>query len=139
MGNRFKSATVATEAGLFPGLALGATMAINTLGVITLQTKPAGSHASDSRENVKLLFSQLAVMIMVTEFLVWAFSKQEMVVAQLQLLQAVQIVTRNALEVKSIHTLPVLVALHRLRSRGTSYFGANHLLEFRSNVRLIGS
>jgi hypothetical protein len=89
VGNRLKSATVATEAGLFPGLALGATMAINTLGVITLQTKPAGGHASDSRENVKLLLSQLAVMIMITVFFVWAFSKQEMVVAQLQLLQTV--------------------------------------------------
>ena len=95
-------------------------MAIDTLGVITLQTKPAGSHASDSRENVKLLLSQLAVMIMVTEFFIWAFSQQEMVVAQLQLLQTVQIITRNALEIKSIHTLPVLVALHRLRSRGAS-------------------
>ena len=92
-------------------------MAINTLGIITLQTKPAGSHASDGRENVKLLLSQLAVMIMEAVFFVRAFSKQEMVVAQLQLLQAVQIVTRNALEVKSIHTLPVLVALHGLRSR----------------------
>ena len=117
MSNWFKSAAVATEAGLFPGLALGATMTVDTLGIITLQAKSAGSHASDGSQDVKFLLSQLAVMIMIAVLFIRALAQQEVVIAQLQLLQAIQIITRNALEVKSIHTLPVLIALHRLRSR----------------------
>jgi hypothetical protein len=117
MSNWLKSTTIATEAGLFSRLALGATMAIDTLGIIALQTKSAGSHASDSSQNVKLLLGQLAVMVMVAVIFVRAFSEQEVVVAQLQLFQTIQIVTGNALEVKPINTLPVFIALNSLGSR----------------------
>jgi hypothetical protein len=92
-------------------------MTIDALRIITLEAKSAGSHASDGSQNVKFLLSQLAVMVVIAVLFVGALAQQEVVVAKLQLLQAIQIVTRNALEVKSIHTLPVLIALHRLRGR----------------------
>lgn len=50
-----ETTAVASETGLFARFALRATVAVDTLGVVALQPKAAGSHASNSRQNMKLL------------------------------------------------------------------------------------
>lgn len=63
---------------------------------------------------MEFLLGQLAVMVVVAVFLVRALPEQEVIIAELQLLQSVQLVARNALEIETVDTLTVLVALDSL-------------------------
>lgn len=63
---------------------------------------------------MKFLLGQLAIMIMVAILLVGTLSKQEMIIAELQFLQSVQFIARNALEIETVDTLAIFVALDSL-------------------------
>ena len=54
-------------------------------------------------------------MVMIAILFIRTFAKQEMIVAELEFLQLVEIFTRNALEVKSIDSLAVFISFHGLR------------------------
>lgn len=128
---------VPAEARLLSRLTLRAPMAINALWIITLESKSARSHPSNGSENVQFLLCQFAIMVVITIILVWAFTEQEMIIAQLELLQPIKILARDALEVESIHTLSVFIALYRLRWDGQStWFQSHHLLKIRRTVML---
>lgn len=81
MRHGLEATAFCAEAGLFAGLALGAAVAVNALWVITFQSEPTGRHASNSRQDMKFLPSQLAVMIVIAVLLVGAFPKQEVIIA----------------------------------------------------------
>jgi hypothetical protein len=49
---------------------------------------------------------------MIAVFLVRAFPEEEMVIAELQLLQTIEFIARNALEVETIHSLSIFIPLH---------------------------
>lgn len=129
MRHGLKPTALASEASLFPRLALGAAMAVDALRVITFQPKPTGRHAGNGGQDMKFLPGQLAVVVMITVLLVGAFPKQEEIIAQLQLLQAIEFITRNALEIEAIHALPIFVPFHSLwrRHRTAGCLGANDL------------
>lgn len=124
-----EATAVSAEAGLFPGFTLRATVAVNTLRVVTFQAKPAWCHAGDSRQNVEFLAGQLAIVIVIAVLFVRAFTQQEEIIAQFELLQAIEIITRDALEIEAIHTLSVFISLDGLRCCRTSNLGAHDLLE----------
>lgn len=127
MRRRFEATTVSSEASLLAGFALRATVAVDTLWVITLQSKAAWCHAGNGGQNVQFLLGQLAVMVVVTILLVGALSKQEMIIAQLQLLQSIQLVTRNTLEIETIDTLSIFVPLNGFRRARARCLGSNDL------------
>jgi hypothetical protein len=124
-----EATTVSTEAGLFPGFTLGAAVAVDTIRVIAFQTKAAWRHAGNGRQDVKFLAGQLAVVIVVAVLLVGALAQQEVIIAQLELLQAIEVVARDALEIETIDALSVLVSLHGLGSSRARYLGAHNRLE----------
>jgi hypothetical protein len=78
---------------------------------------------------VKFLAGQLAVVIVVAVLLVGALAQQEVIIAQLELLQAIKVVARNALEIETIDALSVFVSLHGLGRRRARYLGAHNRLE----------
>lgn len=86
MRHRFEATAVSSEASLLAGFALRATVAVDTFWVIALQSKAAWGHAGNGGQDVEFLFGQLPVVVVVTILLVWTFPKQEMIIAQLQLL-----------------------------------------------------
>ena len=102
-------------------------MAIDALHIVTFQTEATGCHAGNSGQNMKVLAGQFAIMVMIAAFLVWTFAKQEMIIAELELLQLIKVITRNTFEVQSIDTLAVLVSLHTLRRTCAWDLRANNL------------
>lgn len=114
MRHGLKPAALASEASLFTRLALGATVAIDTLNVIAFQAETTRCHAGNGGQDMQVLAGQLAIMVMIAAFLIWAFPKQEMVVAELEFFQFVEVFTWNTFEVKSIDTLAVLISFHSL-------------------------
>lgn len=129
MGHRLETTTVSTKAGFFAGFTLGATVAVDTLRVVAFQSKAARRHAGDRGQDVKFLPGQFAVVIVVAVLLVGALAQQEVIIAQFELLQAIEIVARNALEIKTIHALSVFVSLDGLCTCRTRYLGAHNRLE----------
>lgn len=129
MSHRLEATAVSAEAGLFPGFALRATVAVDTIRVVAFQAKAARRHAGDSGEYVEFLAGQLAIVIVVAVLFIGALAQQEEIIAQLQLLQAIKIITGNALEIEAIHTLSIFVSFDGLGSCRTSKLGAHNLLE----------
>lgn len=114
VGHWLKATAISAEAGLFAGFALRATVTVDTLRVITFQSKATWCHAGNGGENVEFLLGQLAVMIVVAILLIRALPEQEMIIAELQLLQPVQLITRDAFEIETVDTLTIFVALDSL-------------------------
>lgn len=112
VGNRLEATGIASEAGLFAWFTLWATVTINAFRVITLQSEAARSHACNSRQDMKLLFGKFAIMVMIAVLFVGAFPKKEIIVAQFEFLQSVQVITRDALEIETIHPLSVFISFH---------------------------
>lgn len=114
MGRGLETTAFTTETILFPGLAIRAAVAIDTLRVGAIQSKSAGGHASNGGQDVEFLPGQFAVMIVIAVVFIGAFSEQVMIIAQLELFQAIQLVARDALEVEAVDALTVLVSFHCL-------------------------
>ena len=83
MCNGLETAGVTTEASLFSWLALRATMSVDAIWIVTLQSKATRCHACNSRKDMKLLSGQFPIMVMVTVLLIGTFSEEKVIVAQL--------------------------------------------------------
>jgi hypothetical protein len=114
VSHRFETASLAAEAGLFTWLALGATVAIDTLHIITVQPESTGGHTGNGGQDVQFLAGQFAIMVVIAVLFVGTFAEQKVIVAQFELLQAIKVIPGDALEIKSIHTLAVLISFHGL-------------------------
>jgi hypothetical protein len=53
-------------------------------------------------------------MVVIAVLFVGTFAEQKVIVAQFELLQAIKVIPGDALEIKSIHTLAVLISFHGL-------------------------
>lgn len=127
MCHRFKSAAVAAEASLFTRLALRTTVAVDALHIVAFKTETTRCHTGNSRQDMKVLAGQFAVMVMIAAFFVRTFTKQEVIIAKFKFLQLIKVITRNAFEVQSVDTLAVLVSLHSLRGSCARDLWANNL------------
>jgi hypothetical protein len=63
---------------------------------------------------VQFLAAQFAIMVVIAVLFIRTFPEQKVIVAQFELLQAVKIIPGDALEIKSIDTLAVLISFHGL-------------------------
>lgn len=86
---------------------------------------------------MELLARQLAVMVMIAVLFVGAFSQQEVVIAQFEFLQAIQVIARNALEIKAVDALAIFVPLHSLGRCWTRHLRTDDM-EVRRIRRFVG-
>ena len=108
---------------------MGATVAKDTLRVVTFQTEAAWHHACNGRQDMKFLVRQLVVVIVEAFIPVGALAQQEVIIAQLELFQAIEFVARNALEIEMINALAVFVSLYGLGRCRARYLGVRSRLE----------
>lgn len=136
MRRRFESTSGAPVAVAFTGLAQRAAMAVNTLWVVAVRAIATRCHASDGFQDAELALGQFARMVM-EAILVGAFAQQKVEVAELQLLQAIQLFAGDGLVINPIYALPVFISLHDLENwrGGIRRFGA-YDLEF-TRIRIM--
>jgi len=80
MGSHIETTVRTPEAFLLTSFALRTAVAIDTFGVIAVQSKTARSHASNRLQDDTLIFGQFMSVIVIAAY-VWAFAKKEIDVA----------------------------------------------------------
>lgn len=88
-------------------------MSVHTLCIFTFKSEATWSHASNGGQYEIIILAQFARVIMVA-ILVGAFALQVVKVTEFQFLKAIQVFSRNALEIKPVDALAVSISFHCL-------------------------